>query len=81
MTEHIRTDTFKVFKKDDEALNFVMKTEGMKNKSEAYRVALQTYLALHQLPREVAELRTDIQNLNESFQQLYFKLDVQGGQS
>ncbi|MEL4177742.1 hypothetical protein [Roseateles sp. PN1] len=81
MNEHIRTDTFKVSKKDDEALSYVMEKSGNKNKSEAYRVALKTYVDLHQLPREVAELRSTIQTLNDSIQQLYFKLDVQGGQS
>lgn len=81
MKEHLRVDTFKVFPDDDKALSFVMAKEGTKNKSEAYRVALKTYLDLHQLPQEVAELKAIIMTLNESIQQLYFKLDVQGGQS
>lgn len=79
MKAHLRMDGVKVFPEDAKALDLIMEKEGTKNKSEAYRIALKTYLDLHQLPKEVSGLRSDVQNLNESIQQLYFKMDVQGG--
>lgn len=81
MKAHLRMDGVKVFPEDAKALDLIMKNEGIKNKSEAYRIALKTYLALHEAPKQMAKMNEAIQTNNELIQQLYFKLDVQGGQS
>lgn len=76
MKAHLRTDAVKVFKEDDELLQLVMRTEGLKNKSEAWRKALKSYRDFHKANTEIASLKESVEALREIVQSLYFKVDL-----
>ncbi len=75
MKTHLRMDGVKVFKEDEELLQLVMKTEGLKNKSDAWRTALKSYRDFHQANTELASLKESVQAMQQLLQDLYFKVD------
>lgn len=77
MKEHLRVDTFKVFDEDNKNLDFIM-TKNKLNKSEAYRLALQTYVNLNSVieenkktSKEVESLSKEVKDLKETINELY----------
>lgn len=60
MKQHIRVDTFKVFDVDQKALELIQKEEKIKNKSEAYRLALAHYVKNKELNLQIAQLHTEL---------------------
>jgi hypothetical protein len=76
MKTHLRTDAVKVFKEDDELLQLVMKNEGLKNKSQAWRQALKSYRDFHKANTELASLKESVEAMREIVQSLYFKVDI-----
>lgn len=76
MKSHLRTDGIKVFPEDDELLQLVMKNEGLKNKSFAWRRALKSYRDFHKANTELASLKESVEQMKELVQALYFKVDL-----
>lgn len=76
MKQHLRTDAVKVFKEDEELLQLVMKKEGLKNKSEAWRRALKSYRDFHQANTELAKVNQALEAVQQRLGDLYFKVDL-----
>jgi len=76
MKTHLRTDAVKVFQEDDDLLQLVMKSEGLKNKSQAWRRALKSYKDFHQANTELAALKQSIDAQQQLLSDLYFKVDL-----
>ncbi len=75
MKKYIRTDTFKVFEKEDQILQSIIekkKLSAKQGKSEAYRVALHSYDDLHNIPTAVEEMKAVLQLVLEEQKQSYF---------
>ena len=75
MKKYIRTDTFKVFEKEDLILQSIIdekKLSSKQGKSEAYRVALHTYEDLHKVPKAVDELKALLNQVLDEQKQSYF---------
>lgn len=75
MKKYIRTDTFKVFEKEDKILQSIIvekKLSSKQGKSEAYRIALHTYEDLHNVPKAVDELKALLNRVLEEQKQSYF---------
>jgi len=66
----------KVFQEDDDLLQLVMKSEGLKNKSQAWRRALKSYKDFHQANTELAALKQSIDAQQQLLSDLYFKVDL-----
>ena len=76
MKTHLRTDAVKVFQEDDGLLQLVMKSEGLKNKSQAWRRALKSYKDFHQANTELAALKQSVDAQQQLLSDLYFKVDL-----
>ena len=76
MKTHLRTDAVKVFQEDDDLLQLVMKSEGLKNKSQAWRRALKSYKDFHQANTELAALKQSVDAQQQLLSDLYFKVDL-----
>ena len=75
MKKYIRTDTFKVFDKEDKILQSIIdmkKLSAKQGKSEAYRIALHSYEDLHNIPTAVDELKALLNQVLEEQKQSYF---------
>jgi len=72
MREHIRIDTIKIFKEDANLLDQVMKTRNIKNKSDAYREALTSYIDNHKRDEAFKELQKEVSQLKELVEDLNF---------
>jgi hypothetical protein len=73
--KYIRTDTFKVFEKEDQILQSIIekkKLSAKQGKSEAYRVSLHSYEDLHNIPTAVEEMKAILQQVLEEQKQSYF---------
>lgn len=75
--EHLRMDALKIFEEDSKNLDFIMQKTKL-SKSEAYRLALQTYVDLHSVieenkstAKEIQELKSKIEALTDSMEKLY----------
>lgn len=75
MREHVRIDTFKVFKEEDEILNEIMKAKEC-NKSDAYREALKIWKATHLLHEERDSLKNQIAEVLVKQDELYDKFNI-----
>lgn len=75
MRKYVRTDTFKVFDKEDKILQSIIeekKLSAKQGKSEAYRIALHSYEDLHNIPTAVEELKALLTQVLEEQKQSYF---------
>ena len=79
MKEHLRMDGVKVFDEDARRLRLVMQDHQIKNKSEAWRIALREYEknrdqaeAFDDLKDEVYSLKNEIAKLSSGIEDLYF---------
>lgn len=75
MKKYIRTDTFKVFDKEDKILQSIIedkKLSAKQGKSEAYRIALHIYQDLHNIPAAVEALKAMLSQVLEEQKQSYF---------
>lgn len=75
MRQHIRTDTFKVYSKEDKILQSIIeekKLSAKQGKSEAYRIALHSYEEHHNIPKAVESLKESLAEILEEQKQSYF---------
>lgn len=68
----VRRDTIRITPKFNRLLENIKKTEGIKNNSDAWRLALETYEESRGLVVEVHELKDEIKALKESLEDLNF---------
>lgn len=79
MRKYVRTDTFKVFDKEDMILQSIIekkKLSAKQGKSEAYRIALHSYEDLHNIPTAVEELKALFTQVLEEQKQSYFVIQA-----
>lgn len=74
MKQHIRVDSIKVFEEEEKILNIIIEKENLKNKSEAWRKALQIYVKFSNSAKELNEVKVQMKENNELIKSLYFKL-------
>lgn len=79
MREHLRMDGIKIFEEDAKILHLVMQEHKTKNKSEAWRIALQEYRKNRDITQSFCELkdeftatRQEIAQLKSTIEDLYF---------
>ncbi len=79
MKEYLRMDGIKVFEEDAKCLDLVMQDHQIKNKSEAWRIALREYEknrdlteSFDDLKEEVSSLKNEIAKLSSGIEDLYF---------
>lgn len=72
MREHLRIDTIKIFKKEASQLDEIMKIRKIKNKSDAYREALESYSDNHRRDEAYRELQKEVSQLKEMIEDLNF---------
>lgn len=75
MRQHIRVDSIKVFEEEEKILNSIIETEKLKNKSEAWRKALEIYVKFSSSAKELSDLQRQVKENNELIKSLYFKFD------
>jgi len=75
MRQHIRVDSIKVFEEEEKILNSIIEVEKLKNKSEAWRKALEIYVKFSSSAKELSDLQRQVKENNELIKSLYFKLD------
>jgi len=83
MSSHIRMDGIKVFEDDANLLHLVMQENRIKNKSEAWRIALQEYRknrditqSFFELKEEFTATRNEISELKSTIEDLYFMIQT-----
>lgn len=77
MNKHLRMDGVKIFEDDEKAIQQIIADHKLHQKtgrSKAHRIALKTYVDLHQLPVEQRNIAKQVELLTEQVQQLYFIL-------
>jgi hypothetical protein len=79
MKEHLRMDGIKVFEEDAKRLNLVMQDNHIKNKSEAWRIALRYYQKSRNITEsfddfkdELVAVKSEISKLSSAIEDLYF---------
>lgn len=72
MREHLRIDTIKIFKKEATQLDEIMRITKIKNKSDAYREALDSYLDNHKRDEAYKELQKEVSQLKDIVEDLNF---------
>lgn len=79
MKEYLRMDGIKVFEEDAKRLDLVMQDHQIKNKSEAWRIALREYEknrdlaeSFDDLKEEVSSLKNEIAKFSSGIEDLYF---------
>lgn len=79
MKENLRMDGIKVFEEDAKRLDLVMQDHQIKNKSEAWRIALREYEknrdlaeSFDDLKDELVAVKNEITKLSSGIEELYF---------